>query len=123
MFERLFGLNGISPAELEERRKREPMVVFDVNSAQSWDRAHVPGARHLDPAEFGERELPEEKNAAIVFYCSNVLCRKAPNAARRAKSLGYTNVLVMSAGISGWESAGLPTEPGGEATASAAARG
>jgi len=120
MFERLFGLNGISPAELEERRKREPIVVLDVNSSQSWDRAHVPGARHLDPVAFGERDLPEDKNAAIVFYCSNYLCRKAPNAARHAKSLGYTNVYVMSAGIGGWESAGLPTESGPQPAVSAA---
>jgi len=40
------------------------------------------------------------------------MCRKAPNAARRAKKLGYTNVQVMSAGISGWMSANLPTESG-----------
>ena len=37
-----------------------------------------------------------------VFYCSNPMCMKAPNAARRAKALGYTNVHVMSAGIRGW---------------------
>jgi rhodanese-related sulfurtransferase len=48
----------------------------------------------------------------VAFYCSNPLCRKAPNAARRAKQMGYGNVRVMSAGISGWLSAKLPTESG-----------
>ncbi|HUI39231.1 MAG TPA: rhodanese-like domain-containing protein [Candidatus Nitrosotalea sp.] len=114
MFERLFGLESISPTDLHERLGRHgPLAVFDVNSPQSWESAHVPGARRLDPADFSERDLPAEKSAPIVFYCSNFLCRKAPNAARRAKSLGYTNVFVMSAGISGWQSAGLPTEPSG----------
>jgi len=47
-----------------------------------------------------------------VFYCSNPLCRKAPSAARRAKQMGYTDVKVMSAGISGWLDAKLPTETG-----------
>jgi rhodanese-related sulfurtransferase len=40
------------------------------------------------------------------------MCRKAPNAARRAKKLGYENVRVMSAGITGWLDKGLPTEAG-----------
>lgn len=48
----------------------------------------------------------------LVFYCSNPLCRKAPNAARRAKQMGYHNVQVMSAGISGWLNAKFPTESG-----------
>jgi hypothetical protein len=29
----------------------------------------------------------------------------------RAKSFGYTNVFVMSAGTSGWKQAGKPTQP------------
>ena len=86
------------------------MTVVDVNSRQSWDRAHVPGAWHLDPAGVDASGLPADKTAALVFYCSNPMCRKAPSAAQRAKALGYGNVKVMSAGISGWQSQGLPTE-------------
>ena len=110
MFAKLLGLDSISPAELHERMQREPVTIIDVNSPQSWTSAHVPGARNLDPAGFSEGELPRDKDSMLVFYCSNFLCRKAPNAARRAKSMGYRNVQVMSAGISGWSSAGLPTE-------------
>jgi rhodanese-related sulfurtransferase len=40
------------------------------------------------------------------------MCRKAPNAAKRAKQLGYANAKVMSAGITGWLSANLPTQSG-----------
>ena len=66
----------------------------------------------LDPLNHADKDLPADKNSSLVFYCSNPFCRKAPNAARRAKQLGYTNVKVMSAGISGWLSAKLPTEAG-----------
>lgn len=48
----------------------------------------------------------------LVFYYSNFFCSKTPSAARRAKSMGYTNVQVMSAGISGWLGANLPTQSG-----------
>jgi rhodanese-related sulfurtransferase len=113
MFARLMGLKTISPDGLRRLAQNpEPLSVIDVNSRQSWIKARVPGARNLDPAAYKESDLPPDKNALLVFYCSNPLCRKAPNAARRAEKMGYGNVKVMSAGISGWLAAKLPTETG-----------
>ena len=113
MFALLMGLKTISPEDLNRMGQSPGAVnVFDVNSHQSWMEAHVPGAKNLDPVDYKDTDLPADKNAALVFYCSNPMCRKAPNAARRAKKLGYGNVRVMSAGISGWLSAKLPTESG-----------
>jgi len=66
----------------------------------------------LDPQGYTAADLPENLDATLVFYCSNPWCRKAPTAARRAKGLGYRDVRVMSAGISGWLDAALPTESG-----------
>jgi rhodanese-related sulfurtransferase len=107
------GLKTISPEGLHRLAQApEPPFVFDVNSRQSWLQARVPGARNLDPVAFADGDLPADKSAVLVFYCSNPLCRKAPNAARRARKIGYDNVHVMSAGISGWLSAKLPTESG-----------
>lgn len=121
MMARLMGLRTISPRDLRARVGSGAAAVFDVNSRGSWEQAHVPGAVHLDPAAFRAEELPGDKSAFLVFYCSNPLCRKAPNAARRARSFGYENVRVMSAGIQGWMNAGMPVEsssssmPGGPA--------
>ena len=112
MIARLMGLETISPAELRRRMQHEPVTIVDVNSPQSWLHARVPGARNLNPMNYVEGDLPAEKDALLVFYCSNMLCRKAPNAARRAEGMGYRNVRVMSQGISGWLSAALPTESG-----------
>ncbi len=108
----LMGLPTIAPRDLHRRMQNEPFVTFDVNMRMSWLTARVPGARHLDPAAFEACDLPSDRDAALVFYCSNPLCRKAPNAARRALQMGYTNVRVMSAGISGWQRASLPVESG-----------
>ena len=108
----LMGLKSISPTDLQSMLLNQKVSVFDVNSRQSWTQARVPGAINLDPVNYLDGDLPADKSANLVFYCSNPFCRKAPNAARRAKALGYTNVKVMSAGISGWLSANLPTETG-----------
>jgi rhodanese-related sulfurtransferase len=112
MFAWLMGLKAVSPAELHRLVQDKRVTAIDVNSPQSWATARVPGALNLDPVGYDEKSLPVDKDSLLVFYCSNPLCRKAPNAARRAKQMGYRNVQVMSAGISGWLSAKLPTESG-----------
>lgn len=112
MFAKLMGLKTISPGELYGLMQSKPVMVIDVNSPGSWTQARVPGALNLDPADYAEADLPQEKSATLVFYCSNFMCRKAPNAARRAEKMGYKNVHVMSAGISGWLGAKLPTDSG-----------
>jgi rhodanese-related sulfurtransferase len=110
MFALLMGLKTISPAELYPLVQTRKVTAIDVNSRQSWLKAHVPGAVNLDPVAYNDADLPQDKSSNLVFYCSNPMCRKAPNAARRARKMGYDNVRVMSAGISGWLAAKLPTE-------------
>lgn len=105
----LMGLKTVDPFELRARIDAAEVVVFDVNSRESWADGHVPGARNLDPENYSAADLPGDKDAAVVFYCSNTMCRRAPKAAKRAKGMGYRNVKVMSAGIRGWRSKGLPT--------------
>jgi len=112
MFARLMGVTTISPVELLALVERRAVTAIDVNARSSWLRAHVPGALTLDHANYQVCDLPTSLDAPIVFYCSNPLCRKAPLAARRAKGFGYTDIRVMSAGISGWMAAQLPTESG-----------
>lgn len=110
MFALLMGVKSVSPAELLREVEGRRVTVLDVNAPQRWQAAHVPGAINLDPHTFAAGDLPQDQLARLVFYCSNPLCRKAPQAARRAKAMGYGDVRVMSAGIAGWLEAGLPTE-------------
>src|SRR5471032_193847 len=112
MFALLMGLKTISPAGLNELMQKHKVTVVDVNSRQSWEKSRVPGALSLDPSAYNDSDLPPDKQSNLVFYCSNPLCRKAPNAARRAEKMGYGNVKVMSAGITGWLDKKLPTEGG-----------
>jgi len=80
---RLMGLKTISPRDLHRWMQDQPVTAIDVNSRQSWLQARVPGALHLDPTGYSEGDLPSDKDSHLVFYCSNPMCRKAPNTARR----------------------------------------
>ncbi len=109
MIARLMGLKTITPDAVQGLLRDRNAVVIDVNSAASFTEAHVPGATRLDHDTYSDVQLPPDKDTSIVFYCSGNLCRKAPHAARRASSMGYRDVRVMSAGINGWVARGLPT--------------
>jgi rhodanese-related sulfurtransferase len=107
---RLMGLPTVSPQELHGLIREGRVVTIDVNEPGSWAEAHVPGALNLHPTTYDPADLPKDKAALLVFYCSNPWCSKAPKAARRARGLGYENVRVLSAGIQGWVGAALPTD-------------
>lgn len=108
----MLGFRSISPRRLHKTLQEGQVTVVDVNTRESWVEARVPGAVKLDPTGYDEHQLPTDRDATVVFYCSNSMCRKAPNAARRARKMGYGNAIVMSAGIRGWLSSALPVERG-----------
>lgn len=78
-------------------------TVVDVNSADSFKTAHVPGAIHFeDHQKDFATVLPQDKNALIVAYCGGPMCEAWKKAAEQACNMGYTNVRHYKDGISGW---------------------
>lgn len=57
-------------AEVFARLGQPDFFVFDNNGKGRWKRSHVPGAKHLNPYHYGEGELPPDKAATLVFYCT-----------------------------------------------------
>lgn len=106
----VMNLESISTEELNEILPQEHVHVFDMNDPVRWQTTHIPGAQNLDPNSFSESDLKADKNSTIVFYCSNPMCRKAPNAAKKVKGMGFNDVRVLSAGITGWMSDGYEVE-------------
>ena len=112
MFARMMGVATISPWRLHQKMQLGSGSVFVANPHLCWLNGHLPGAVNIDPSEYPERDLPENKNTCVVFYCSGPWCGAGPYAARRAKQMGYINVCVLSNGIRGWLAAELPVEQG-----------
>ncbi|MFT4157224.1 MAG: rhodanese-like domain-containing protein [Microbacterium sp.] len=84
-------------------------TVFDVNSPQRYEQGHLPGAINIAKDDVAAA-LPADKSAPVLFYCGSITCQAAPSSAAFAAAQGHTDVSVLSAGISGWEEAGRPTE-------------
>lgn len=93
------------------------LAVFDANSRETFESGHVPGATWVHYDSVSTETLPADQATPIVFYCGGPSCGAAPTAAETAIELGYTNVSVMRAGISGWREAGQPVETAAPAAA------
>ena len=101
----------ISIADLKVAIAEKKVTVIDVNGSDSFAAGRVPSAvdfqaKSADLASV----LPADKGALVVAYCGGPSCNAYKQAANKAAALGYTNVKHLSAGISGWKSAGETLE-------------
>ncbi|MBA3820504.1 MAG: hypothetical protein H0X17_16560 [Deltaproteobacteria bacterium] len=60
----------LSVAEVAARLGQPGFHVFDNNGLGRWKRSHVPGAKHLNPHLFEASDLPPDRTATLVFYCT-----------------------------------------------------
>lgn len=88
------------------------LAVFDANGRSTFDEHHVPGASWVDYDSVTAEVLPADHTMSLVFYCGDEQCSASHVAAETAVDLGFTDVAVMGAGISGWLAAGKPVETG-----------
>jgi rhodanese-related sulfurtransferase len=100
----------ISINELKKAIDEKKVTVVDVNGSESYQEGHIPGAIDFATVKSDlEKQLPSDKNALVVAYCGGPTCSAYKAAATAAEKLGYKNVKHLSAGISGWKSAGEKT--------------
>lgn len=86
-------------------------VVIDVRDRAASGSAHLPGAL-LIPLEVLSAHLAgleAAKAKTIVVYCGNGSYR-GPEAVQLLANAGFTNVVNLAPGFSGWRDAGLPVK-------------
>ncbi len=60
----------LTVAEVAARLGQPSFHVFDNNGQGRYKRSHVPGAKNLNAHSYEASELPPDKAATLVFYCS-----------------------------------------------------
>ena len=96
----------IKQSELVTLVKKKAVFLVDANSSQTYNKNHIPGAIHLNSANF-EKQLPNDKSALIVAYCGGPGCQAWCKAAEKLDAMGYKNIRHYRGGIKEWLSAGL----------------
>jgi rhodanese-related sulfurtransferase len=99
--------------ELKSAIAAKNVTILDVNGTDSYKQGHIPGAIDFTATKQKLASvLPKDKNALVVAYCGGPKCNAYESAAKAAKELGYKNVKHLTAGISGWQTAGEKMEKG-----------
>ena len=47
------------------------LFVYDNNHKERFDQSHIPGAKWLAFDKVSAADLPQDKEATLVFYCAN----------------------------------------------------
>jgi rhodanese-related sulfurtransferase len=84
----------------------EEFHLVDVREDNEWERGHLPRAEHIGRGVLErdiEKRIPDT-GAEIVLYCGGGY--RSALAADMLQKMGYTNVLSMDGGFTGWKEAG-----------------
>ncbi|THB78909.1 MAG: rhodanese-like domain-containing protein [Desulfobacteraceae bacterium] len=84
----------------------ENVMIIDSRPYKAkYVKGHIPGAVSIPWTKFDEKKdlLPKNKDALLIFYCGGVECKLSHKSAKKAKSMGYTNVKVLPTGFPSWK--------------------
>ena len=99
----------MSMEELKDRLdQNSTLVLIDVREQDEVDQGIIGGATHI-PRGFLElriENLESDRNKEIILYCAGG--NRSVLAAQSLEAMGYTNVISMREGYTGWRDAGLP---------------
>lgn len=88
----------------------EKLNLVDVREQNEFATGHAPGAVHLGKGVI-ERDIEAtfpDPHTELVLYCGGGY--RSALAADNLQKMGYTNVISMDGGWTGWKEAGLPVE-------------
>ncbi len=88
----------------------EEFHLIDVREDNEWARGHLPRAQHIGKGVI-ERDIEKlipDTSAEIVLYCGGGY--RSALAADILQKMGYTNVISMDGGFSGWKESGRNVE-------------
>ncbi len=88
----------------------ESFTLVDVREESEYAAGHLPGAVHVGKGVIErdiEKKVPDPA-APLVLYCGGGF--RSALAADAIQKMGYTNVLSMDGGWTGWNQRGYPVE-------------
>lgn len=55
----------------EAKAGKLQLFIYDNNEKERYVQSHLPGARWVEFDEITAKDLPDDKEATLVFYCAN----------------------------------------------------
>ena len=91
-------------------------TLIDARTKEEYQQAHIGKAVNIVEQDFDKlaATLPSDKGALLVLYCNGVKCGKSKKVAAKAKSAGFSNILIYNEGFPVWEEKGMPIIAGAD---------
>ena len=83
--------------------------LLDVRTTSEWGQdGYIENATLIPHTELESREgeLPQDKDTLILLYCRSG--NRSQDAAETLIGMGFTNLIELKSGITGWKDAGMP---------------
>src|SRR6478752_5077521 len=96
-----------TPAESAERLASEPApAILDVRERDEYEQGYIPGAVHIPRGNLESRieNTVSDRNAPVILYCA--AGNRSAFAAKTLHEFGYTDVVSLAGGFSGWKQNG-----------------
>jgi ABC-type phosphate/phosphonate transport system substrate-binding protein/rhodanese-related sulfurtransferase len=98
--------------------------IYDTRNKEEYTDRHIKGAKLVPYGEKSKKEvdfdasqdkfdlaqIPQDKNAPVIFACNGAECWKSYKASVAAIKSGYKQVYWFRGGFPEWRAKGLPTE-------------
>ena len=103
-------VDNVTPVEANDIWQAQSATFIDTRNADDYAEGHIPGSICLPHHDFSNTypqvrdQLP--KTDRYLLYCYGSHCGLAMRVAKRLLRDGYDNLIVLRAGIEGWEAAG-----------------
>jgi hypothetical protein len=65
------GFATLSVDEVGQKIGKPDVFVFDGNTAETYAKGHLPGARWIHHDDVKAETMPPNKEATLIFYCKN----------------------------------------------------
>ncbi|MEZ6055202.1 MAG: rhodanese-like domain-containing protein [Planctomycetaceae bacterium] len=94
----------------QKQTSGEAFQLIDVREESEFAKGHLPGAIHLGKGVIErdiEKTIPDPATP-LILYCGGGF--RSALAADALQKMGYTNVISMDGGWTGWVNAGYPVE-------------
>lgn len=106
------GYKEVTPGALTQLINRESPLLVDLSSLQDYEKAHIPGAKHVLMSQFDpeNKELAKVKELPVAVYCKTG--STSAQAAARLTKAGFKKVFWLGGGLASWQQADLPVARG-----------
>jgi hydroxyacylglutathione hydrolase len=101
----------MTTAELAERlegTKSPEVAVLDVRERGEWEAGHIAGAVNVPLGHLTDRVAELARDRPLVLHCQTG--GRSSIAASVLRAQGFSNVINLSDGFTGWQRRGLPVE-------------